>query len=404
MPTTPTTAAPRADPDAPETVYRRLRSGYEAEAAALRRRAAVVTRGRLATFLGSLACLAPAVVGTDSPRVPWLVGATGLFAVFAVLVAVDARLGRRIARLETLRDVNDRSLARRAVELSRLVPCPPIDELFPAEADQAGETADEAAGEGARTDDERGAARPAFARDLSLFGPASLFRLVSTAHTPVGRRTLARWLVEPAGPDGVAARQAAARTLAPRLGFRQEVEALASRVASGDAGDPDLERFYAWAEGEPWLARRPLRLWTARLLTLLVPGGLVAAVAGVIPWSLWVLVAMAGYLLSAASAERLHEIYDRATVGGTACGATGRCCERSKSFRRRRRRGARDARRTPGARAGGPTCSGAWPLGSRPAGRAVGERDRDLPRPGPRWATTGRARPGPPAGWTGWSA
>ena len=336
----PTSPSSNTDSSAPESVYRRLSAEYEAEAAVLRGRSMAMARGRLVTFLGSIVCLGPAIVGTQSPRVPWLVGAAVLFVAFAVLVAVDARLSRRIARLESLRDINDRSLARRAVELPRLLPCPPVDELFPREAGQAdgkagegaregtrGETGAEPAESPARATVPSGAAPgagiapdlPAFARDLGLFGKASLFRLVSTAHTPVGRRTLARWLVEPAAPAVIAARQAAVRTLAARLAFRQEIEALAYRVSSGDSGggsDPDLERFYAWAEGEPWLGRHPVRLWTARLLTLLVPGGLLAAVAGAVPWSLWLLVAMAGYLLSAASTGRLHDIYDRATVGG----------------------------------------------------------------------------------------
>lgn len=273
----------------PEEVYRRLRDRSENEAAGLRRRSAAVGRGRLAVFLGAVLCLAPALVGTPTPRLPWLAAAVVLGALFLGLVAWDARLARHVRRWERLRDVNGRSLSRRDIELSRLAPCPPVAELL-----------------GDRS-------APSFARDLYLFGHASLFRLASTAHTPEGRRTLARWLLEPAPPDEVARRQDAVRTLAGRLDLRQELEALATGLP---ASAPDLERFYEWAEGPPWLGPRSPRLWTARVLTLLVPAGVVGVIAGIVPWTLWLVVAMGGYLLSATSAERLHEIFDRATAGG----------------------------------------------------------------------------------------
>jgi len=289
-------ATPASDPREPGELYRRLRDRYEVEASALRRRSRAVSGGRLGSFFGAIACLAPALVGTPTPRLPWLAAAGALFGVLAALVAWDGRLGRRIRSLETLRDVNARSLARHAIDLSGLSPCPPAAELL-------------APGE----------EPPAHVRDLYLFGHASLFRLASTAYTPSGRRVLARWLAEGAEPATVARRQAAVRVLAEHVAFRQEVEALATRVADGAPRPTDvagLERFYAWAEGKPFLGPRSVRLWVARLLTLVIPAGLVGVVVGAVPWSLWLLVAMAGYLLSAASVEKMHEVFDHATAGG----------------------------------------------------------------------------------------
>jgi len=299
---------PSPDPNAPESVYRRLRDGFEGEAAALRQRSAAVARRRLATFLGALACLAPAVVGTESPRASWLAAAGVLFAIFAALVAVDGRLARRIRWAEALRDVNERALARRSRTFDRLPTCPPAADLLSA-GDGGSSAAD---GEGSRTSGGSGEPAP-FVHDLHLFGRASLFRLLSTARTPAGRRRLALWLAEPATPEEVASRQRAVRTLAPALTERQEVEAAGMDVA---AGAPHLERFYRWAEGDSWLARQRWRLWAARALTVLVPGSLVALVAGLAPWELFASLAMASYLLSAASAEVLHDVFDRATVGG----------------------------------------------------------------------------------------
>lgn len=61
------------------------------------------------------------------------------------------------------------------------------------------------------------------ARDLDLFGSASLFQLLSTQRTPQGRVTLARWLIEPAEAEEAVSRQVSAKELGPYLDFRQEM-------------------------------------------------------------------------------------------------------------------------------------------------------------------------------------
>jgi hypothetical protein len=71
------------------------------------------------------------------------------------------------------------------------------------------------------------------ARDLDLFGRASLFELLCTARTRAGEETLARWLVAPAPPDEVRARQAAAIELSPRLRFRESLSIMGEDVAVG---------------------------------------------------------------------------------------------------------------------------------------------------------------------------
>ena len=47
------------------------------------------------------------------------------------------------------------------------------------------------------------------ANDLDLFGHASLYQLISQAHTPFGRDTLRDWLLEPAPVAEIADRQQA---------------------------------------------------------------------------------------------------------------------------------------------------------------------------------------------------
>src|SRR5437868_4302835 len=46
-----------------------------------------------------------------------------------------------------------------------------------------------------------------YADDLDLFGRGSLFELLCTARTPLGRQTLANWLLAAAPPEEIRARQ-----------------------------------------------------------------------------------------------------------------------------------------------------------------------------------------------------
>ncbi len=72
-----------------------------------------------------------------------------------------------------------------------------------------------------------------YARDLDLFGRASLFELLCTARTRAGEETLAQWLLVPATPQTVRERQAAAVELSDRLGFRERLATLGKDVALG---------------------------------------------------------------------------------------------------------------------------------------------------------------------------
>jgi hypothetical protein len=66
----------------------------------------------------------------------------------------------------------------------------------------------------------------AYASDLDLFGTGSLYELLCTARTGVGRAMLAKWLLNQAGSDEVRARQAAVAELRDQLGLREDWAAL----------------------------------------------------------------------------------------------------------------------------------------------------------------------------------
>lgn len=76
----------------------------------------------------------------------------------------------------------------------------------------------------------------AFAADLDLFGPGSLFQLLHTARTEAGEETLAAWLLTPADPEEIRARQAAVEELRPAIDFRESVAVTAVGARTSRTG------------------------------------------------------------------------------------------------------------------------------------------------------------------------
>src|SRR4029453_7010918 len=72
-----------------------------------------------------------------------------------------------------------------------------------------------------------------YADDLDLFGDGSLFQLLCTARTRAGEETLAAWLLAPARPEEVRARQEAGVELRGRLDPREQVPLLGADVGTG---------------------------------------------------------------------------------------------------------------------------------------------------------------------------
>jgi len=103
-----------------------------------------------------------------------------------------------------------------------------------------------------------------YSRDLDLFGAGSLFELLCTARTRVGQETLAKWLLEPASPQQVRARQDAVVDLRTRLDLREDLAVLTEEARSLTPA----EALAAWGEGSPLLASTFLRIACAILAGL----------------------------------------------------------------------------------------------------------------------------------------
>ena len=110
-----------------------------------------------------------------------------------------------------------------------------------------------------------------YAQDLDLFGDGSLFHLLCTARTRPGEERLAAWLLAPASPAEVRARQRAVAELAPRLDLREALAVLGEDVRA--AVDPGA--LAAWGRAPPALG------------TLARAAALTSAVASVAGAALW---------------------------------------------------------------------------------------------------------------------
>jgi hypothetical protein len=167
-------------------------------------------------FLGA-AGLGAARVFSAVPPLVWI--AAGAFAVaFVGLVVAHAVLVTRMSALELRVRLVERGQQRIAGDIA----------AFPEKGDRFL------------------AAGHAYAGDLDVFGPSSLFQLLDVAETGPGEAALGRWLSAPADAAEIAARQEAARELADLPRFREDLAA--SGAESGTRGR-DAEPFLAWAEG-----------------------------------------------------------------------------------------------------------------------------------------------------------
>jgi hypothetical protein len=113
------------------------------------------------------------------------------------------------------------------------------------------------------------------ARDLDLFGRASVFELLCTARTRAGEEALARWLLAPAPPEEVRARQAAAIELSDRVGFRERLSTLGDDVKLGVRPAQLVE----WGETK--------NLFPTGIIRIIAPLLALAWILSVVAWQLW---------------------------------------------------------------------------------------------------------------------
>lgn len=114
-----------------------------------------------------------------------------------------------------------------------------------------------------------------YARDLDLFGKGGLFQLLCEARTAAGEETLSNWLLAPAPPGEVLARQAAVADLRDRLDLREDLAVLGEHLRAG----LQPGAFISWAESRPLVASSFTRISAAVFGTLWL--------AGLAAWIIW---------------------------------------------------------------------------------------------------------------------
>lgn len=234
----------------PADEYRNRAAARRATLAALHRRDAAISYWRLGIFATLILCAVLAWRGTLHPAFIALpiVG-------FAWLVKVHERTLRARATAEFAIVFYEKGLAR-------------IEDRWIGMGEQ-----------GVRFRDER----HLYANDLDLFGPASLFELLSVARTQAGEEILAQWLRTPASPGEIAARQDAIRELTPRLDLREDLALAGAGVRAAVHSDALID----WAERPPAL-NPPFLRWVAGALTAAAMLSLLPLASGI--WQPLVLV------------------------------------------------------------------------------------------------------------------
>ena len=256
--------------------YREREERFRAGRLAADARSRRLAHARLVAFLALAATLWLTGRAVAGERMVPALAAAAAAAAFATLVGLHGRVRREERRLAALEGVNRESVARVDYDWAALPPSV-------------------------------GAAAPdhPYASDLDVFGMVSLWRLLGVVSAAPGRPILRRWVLAPADPDAVRARQAAVAELAPLTDLRDALT-IGARSA-GSVTDADLGRFTSWCERAPWLTPRRAVLWLARIVPAMTLGLIVLGAQRIVSPLAWIAPALVGALLALAFRRQLGE-------------------------------------------------------------------------------------------------
>lgn len=281
------TASAPARPNDPAAEYDARRERFLAAHLELESRANRLSAARLIVFLLAVTVLGLGMAGVVSGRFALPI-AIALGIAFAALVRVHGRVRRASDHHAMLVRVNELSKARVGREWDKL-PTPP--EIAVAEDHP-------------------------YAADLALFGRASIWQLLPDVSPAPGRDVLAGWLLAPADPATVRARQEAVAELTPRIDLRDDLNAFALQLHGIPRGilraAARLPESVAWLDRERWLV--PL----ARVLTVLSVLGWGLIIFRVIPYQwAWPMIVVLG-MVWGSRAQRLRQTFSAADTLATA--------------------------------------------------------------------------------------
>lgn len=259
------------DAQSPHAAYERSLQQKQAELAIQQRRHKSLGYAKLALGL-SVAFLIVRDVHELHNGWPLGIGATALV-VFAI---AHERVLKQIHRIQVLIDFYERGLGR---------------------------LEDRWAGTGEAGERFLDPAHP-YARDLDILGKGSLFEILCTLPTRAGEQTLARWLLAPAPPEEIRARQGAVRDLQERMAFRERLFTAGNRVRPGL--NPDT--LIAWGEREGSFGSG----WFSILAVILALLWIATAVYGVIHTNYYPLLlsSLINWVVASRFKKHLTEVVD----------------------------------------------------------------------------------------------
>ncbi len=157
-----------------------------------------------------------------------------------------------------------------------------------------------------------------YADDLDIFGQGSLFQLLCTARSHMGKQRLADWLLTQAGAAEIHERQLAINELRNRLDFREGI----SLAGATDAINADSDKLKRWAGMKPEF-NSPLWPPLAVALPALSLAALAYAITGLMRrgdafWTPFLLTLVANTVVLYIIRHRLEQLFlglDRACAG-----------------------------------------------------------------------------------------
>lgn len=268
----------------PDAWYRGRIAHWSTKRDGANQRGIVVSRLRLASFLSGAALLWWGLAAA-AERLPAIAAGAAAFAAFSILVVRHARIIEEVERADAALGLSAQGLARLTRDWNAL----------PEAAPPPGLDFD----------------RHPYARDLDLFGHASLAKWIGRPATVEGTDQLSGWLLTPADAGTIANRQAAVAELAQLREWRESLDIEGLRTV---ATPQQLGRFLAWAEGSELAVPRAMH---AVAIALPIAIAVLAAwfFLGATDTAWWLIPIVIGIVLSFAFAARIYAVFDRVTVG-----------------------------------------------------------------------------------------
>lgn len=146
-----------------------------------------------------------------------------------------------------------------------------------------------------------------YSYDLDIFGPYSLYQMISRAATSIGQQRLAQWLKEVAQPPTIKQRQEASQELAQLTDWQHELRAYGAAI-SEESGQ--IDRIYRWLQ-EPYIvlgrSGRKMALWVAPVLFVVA----MALWITLLPWFLALLLLIPAGLWLRNSLDEIQKLHNQ---------------------------------------------------------------------------------------------